>query len=507
MALAGSLLVGGSLMTSALVEASPASAAAVVVQTINVGCSPGAISSDGTHVWVSTYCPPPELGVPPFGGMQEINASDTSEINKVFGRLAGPSGISSDGTHVWATWNGVTEVNSSNGSVVQTIGVGNDPLGISSDGTHVWVTNDYPGNGTVTELNAFTRAVVQTIGVGNFPWAISSDGTHVWVTNSGDNTVSELNAATGAVVQTIGVGSGPFAISSDGTHVWVANQGDNTVTELSASDGSVVDTIGVGSGPSGISSDGTHVWVSNSGDNTVTELNASDGSVVDTIGVGSGPSGISSDGNHVWVSNTGGTTVSEIAIPPSTSVGLPANNATISGTTQYLDASASAGVTKVIYEVSGGPSDLSDVQVATGTATLIGWLAAWNTTTVPNGTYTLQSVATNASGISGTSAGITVTVKNPPTTSVLIPSNGATLSGSTYLDASASNATSVGFVLFGGSYGYSGQLLCTATPTLYGWLCAWNSATVPNGTYTLLSGAINSAGMAFSSGVRITVTN
>ena len=43
----------------------------------------------------------------------------------------------------------------------------------------------------------------------------------------------------------------------------------------------------------------------------------------------------------------------------------------------------------------------------------------------------------------------------PTTTSVLIPSSGATLSGSTYLDASASNATNVEFLLFGGPYGYA----------------------------------------------------
>ena len=101
-----------------------------------------------------------------------------------------------------------------------------------------------------------------------------------------------------------------------------------------------------------------------------------------------------------------------------------------------------------------------------------------------------------------------MTVQNPlPTTSVLIPSNGAGLSGSTYLDASASDATNVAFLLFGGIYGEAVQLLCTATPTLYGWLCAWNTATIPNGTYGLLSGAINSAGVAFSSAVSITVTN
>jgi outer membrane protein assembly factor BamB len=93
----------------------------------------------------------------------------------------------------------------------------------------------------------------------------------------------------------------------------------------------------------------------------------------------------------------------------------------------------------------------------------------------------------------------------PPTTSVLVPSNGATLSGSTLLDASASNATSVEFRLFGGSYGYNAPVICTATPTYYGWLCNWNTTTVPNGTYFLVSEAFGAGGSAFSSGVSITV--
>ena len=97
---------------------------------------------------------------------------------------------------------------------------------------------------------------------------------------------------------------------------------------------------------------------------------------------------------------------------------------------------------------------------------------------------------------------------NPlPSTSVLIPSSGATLSGMTYLDATATDATSVAFVLFGGSYGFLGQVLCIATPTIYGYLCSWNTTTVPNGSYTLLSVASNLAGSAFSSGVNITVKN
>ena len=90
---------------------------------------------------------------------------------------------------------------------------------------------------------------------------------------------------------------------------------------------------------------------------------------------------------------------------------------------------------------------------------------------------------------------------------MLVPSNGATLSGSTTLDASASNATSVEFRLFGGSYGYNAPVLCTATLTYYGWLCSWNTTTVPNGSYALLSEAFGAGGSAFSSGVSITVNN
>ena len=89
--------------------------------------------------------------------------------------------------------------------------------------------------------------------------------------------------------------------------------------------------------------------------------------------------------------------------------------------------------------------------IATATPTIYGWLAAWNTTTVPNGSYTLQSVASSG-GMSGTSPGITVTVNNSsPTTTVVLPSNGASLTGTPALDATASSGvTKVQYELSGG---------------------------------------------------------
>jgi subtilase family serine protease len=191
--------------------------------------------------------------------------------------------------------------------------------------------------------------------------------------------------------------------------------------------------------------------------------------------------------------------------PPTTAVLVPSNGATLSGST-YLDASAS-NATSVEFLLFGGTYGYSAPVVCTATATFYGWLCEWNTTTVPDGSYILVSEAFNTAG-STYSSGVSMTVDNPlPATSVLIPQNDATLSASTYLDASASNATSVEFLLFGGTYGYSAPVVCTATATFYGWLCEWNTTTVPDGSYILVSEAFNAAGSTYSSGVSITVDN
>jgi uncharacterized protein YjbI with pentapeptide repeats len=195
--------------------------------------------------------------------------------------------------------------------------------------------------------------------------------------------------------------------------------------------------------------------------------------------------------------------------PPVTAVLIPSNGATVSGATALLDASASSavGIASITFEVSGGT--LSDQVIGTATPTIYGYLAQWNTTAVPNGTYSLQSVATDTVAETTTSSPITVTVDNPaPTTTVLIPSNGATQSGTAaLLDASASaNVTSVKYELTGGTL--TDQVVATATATYYGWLGQWNTTTVPNGTYTLQSVAAYSGGVTGTSpGVTVTVAN
>jgi hypothetical protein len=193
--------------------------------------------------------------------------------------------------------------------------------------------------------------------------------------------------------------------------------------------------------------------------------------------------------------------------PPLTGVIIPSSGATLSGNTDF-DASASDnfGVTKVEFHLTGG--SLSDNLIATAVPTIYGWLASWNSTTVSNGTYTLQSVAFDAAGNSTHSTGVTMVVNNPPPiTTVDQPANGAVLSGTQGLDAGASpGVTSVVYEISGGSINHA--LVATAIPSIIGWVARWNTTSVPNGTYTLQSVASYAGGVTgVSSGTTITVAN
>jgi hypothetical protein len=94
-----------------------------------------------------------------------------------------------------------------------------------------------------------------------------------------------------------------------------------------------------------------------------------------------------------------------------TQVLVPSDGTTVSGST-LLDAAATGGsdIVKVQFVVTGG--HLSDQVVGTAVPTLYGWLVEWDTTTFPDGDYSVQSVEQDISGTSKQSAPISVTVQN-----------------------------------------------------------------------------------------------
>jgi hypothetical protein len=157
------------------------------------------------------------------------------------------------------------------------------------------------------------------------------------------------------------------------------------------------------------------------------------------------------------------------AQPGNPTIVLPASEATLAGT-QYLDTVATSGATEVQYELSGG--SLNNQVIATATPTWVGWAAVWNTTTVANGSYTLTSVASYPGGVSEPSEPITLTVDNaPPSTTVVYPANGATLSADqTQLYDAVASAGVTGVQIDVSGAGETSTL--DATPTIYGWIAS-----------------------------------
>jgi hypothetical protein len=98
---------------------------------------------------------------------------------------------------------------------------------------------------------------------------------------------------------------------------------------------------------------------------------------------------------------------------PATSVVTPSNGAILSGTHVLLGASVHRGgvrIKKIQFVLSGGA--YSQRVIGTIGFNQDGALGLWNTTSVPNGTYSLKSLATDETGRNGYSPAITIKVDN-----------------------------------------------------------------------------------------------
>ena len=116
---------------------------------------------------------------------------------------------------------------------------------------------------------------------------------------------------------------------------------------------------------------------------------------------------------------------------------------------------------------------------------------SWNTTTVPNGTYTLSARARDASGNIATADNIVVSVNNdtePPTITITSPSAG-TVQGTIDLNATASDnvgVMGVQFFIDGNPIGSED----TNSP----YTISWNSTSITDGNHTLTARARDAAG-------------
>ena len=362
------------------------------------------------------------------------------------------------------------------------------------------------GNGSATASLVVTRQYLQSAGV-------------TTVALSSTLTAGSGVAIVGGTLSGAGMVTSPVTTSGTGTAQNVSVQGPLNLTSGLSGSGSVATEVTSASEYDQIAITGTASLTGSTLDlSTANGYQPPNGTsfVILTCSVSCvGPFGkvvqsAMPDGAIYTVGYTGTTVTLTVgggsAGKPTTTVVAPSNGATLSNT-YTLDAGAS-NATSVEFWLLYGSYGSTGHLVGKATPTIYGWLFSWTTTTVPNGSYLLLSEAFGSGG-SAFSSPLVITVNNapPPTTSVVLPSSGAKLKGSTTLDAAASNATSVQFELTGGKYGSSPHIIGSATPTIYGWLLTWSTPTVPNGSYVLMSEASGPGGSALSLGVTIKVKN
>ena len=229
----------------------------------------------------------------------------------------------------------VVRLRLSDGSVADTIPVGESPSGIAVGDGAVWVTNT--ADGTVDRIDVETNAVSQTLAAGSSPAGIAVGDGSLWVADqvgaallridpvSGDVDHIELDGLPTAVAFTTegvwatvspggvarvdgdrvtfdaDVGQGPSAITFAFGSIWVANGLDGSVTRVEPSTGRIQATVPVGDGPASLADAGGRLWVSSTHDGSLAAIDPASDSVAKTIPVEGETSSLKTDGGDLWL--------------------------------------------------------------------------------------------------------------------------------------------------------------------------------------------------------------
>jgi hypothetical protein len=221
----GKVFITGLVSPGRLYMIDPTQPAGVVTTlTSNLGNAPVGIAFDGSRIWTANA----SVGT---GSVSIVTLNPTSVSNISTGFMV-PAGMLYDGSNVWVTdqyANALFKLNG-DGSIAQTIPMGNRPTFPVFDGTNIWVPIHGANSVTVVRVkdangNALVSAFVLATLTGNglsSPLVAAFDGERILVTNFA-NSVSMWKAADLTPLGTFATGgnSNPFGACSDGLNFWI----------------------------------------------------------------------------------------------------------------------------------------------------------------------------------------------------------------------------------------------------------------------------------------------
>jgi YVTN family beta-propeller protein len=175
-------------------------------------------------------------------------------------------GIAFDGARIWtSSVGGSVSIVTLNPFSVSTVTAGFTQLaGMVYDGANTWVVDYGASPGKLFKLDS-NGSIIQTVNVGDTPFHPVFDGTNIWVPNFGSNTVAVVRASTAAVIATLtGNGlSGPNRAAFDGERILVTNEGAGQGLSLwEATDLTPLGFVTLpNTDPRGVCSDGLNFWI------------------------------------------------------------------------------------------------------------------------------------------------------------------------------------------------------------------------------------------------------
>jgi hypothetical protein len=194
-------------------------------------------------------------------------------------------------------------------------------------------------------------------------------------------------------------------------------------------------------------------------------------------------------------------TVQAAALLPGLELTSPGSGEVVSGVVTLSAMADAAGLASIQFQVSG--SDIGDPITSGACAT------SWDTRTVGDGVRTITAIGRDSLGNSVSATPILVTVLNVsadlsgPSVAISSPAEGASVSGTVTLTASASDNTGVAAVWF-----TVDGILVGAEDGIAPYTAGWSTAGVTNGPHVLVAYARDSAGNDGTSlPVTVTVAN
>jgi YVTN family beta-propeller protein len=330
-----------------------------LVTAVTAGANPlgVVITPDGSRAYVSNWLGQSAtvIDVPAASAVATIPLNDRPEAGAVSGdgsTVFIPSAFNPPSPAVPV--NEIAKISTASNTVLTTMSSANPgcvvvaPDGVTFVSCRA-VTNSV-GLFTVSSVSVTTVALS---GGAATAAVFSPDSRTAYLANSILDAVNVLDVASATVTATMAVGDNPnpIAVRPDGQRVFVGNQGDSTVSVLSAS-GAVIATTPVGGSPSqiGVSHDGQFVLVTTSAGSLVV-LDSTGTQILTTLTLGGTPGGlaVARIGDFAAISLSDANRVVIVNLPPAPATGDLVPRAALQQFARQVNA-----------DCSTAPADLAD---------------------------------------------------------------------------------------------------------------------------------------------------